>query len=216
MGEWSPYIRDITWYSFLTGFHINKYSGEEMKMHFVFGSFFWGMILLLLGLGIILRAFNIHLPLLRIFFGLIIILIGIKILIGISGAKMKASTLFDDRHWESTSTNRDFNIIFGTGVIDLTKGDILNQFNKRDINVIFGSGTVLLNESIPTIIDANTVFGHVHLPTRDISLFGQDTYKIKTENDSIPTMRIEANAIFGEIYFKTVSQDIPSTPEDKE
>ncbi len=186
-----------------------------MKMHFVFGSFFWGMIILLIGLGIILRAFNINLPLLRIFFGLIIILIGIKIIMGVSGAKIRSATIFDDRHWESSSMNRDFNIVFGSGLIDLTKGDALDQFKKREINVIFGSGTVLLNENIPTEIDVNTVFGQVHLPTRDISFFGQDTYKIKSDNDSLKVMRIEANAVFGEINFKVQTPTNEPPTEDK-
>jgi hypothetical protein len=187
-----------------------------MKMHFVFGSFFWGMIILLIGLGIILRAFNINLPLVRIFFGLVIILIGVKLLIGVSGAKVKSATFFDNRHWESSSMNRDFNIVFGSGLIDLTKGDTLNQFTKREINVIFGSGTVLLNENIPTEIDVNTVFGQVHLPTRDISFFGQDTYRVKADNDSTKVMRIEANAVFGEIYFKIQTPANEPLPEDKE
>jgi hypothetical protein len=187
-----------------------------MKMHFVFGSFFWGMIILLVGLGIILRAFNINLPLLRIFFGLVIILIGVKLLVGVSGAKVNSSTLFDDRHWESSSTNRDFNIIFGSGLIDLTQGDTLNQFKKREINVVFGSGTVLLNENIPTEIDVNTVFGQVHLPTRDISMFGQDKYRIKSDSDSTKVMRIEANAVFGEIYFKVQPPTSEPQAEDKE
>lgn len=182
-----------------------------MKMHFVFGSFFWGTLILLIGLGIILRALGINIPFVRIFFGLIIILIGLKLLLGVSSTRIKAATFFDDRHWESTSTNRDFNIVFGSGLIDLTQGDTLNQFKKREINVVFGSGTVLLNENIPTEIDVNTVFGQVHLPTRDISMFGQDTYKTGVGSDSVRTMHIEANAVFGEIYFKVqkAADEIP-------
>ncbi len=185
-------------------------------MHFVFGSFFWGMIILLIGLGIILRAFNIHIPLVRIFFGLIIILIGVKLLVGATGTKVHSTTVFDDRHWSSTSRNRDFNIIFGTGEIDLTQVDTLQLAGKRDINVIFGSGTVLLSDKMHTQIDVSTVFGDVQLPSHDIGMFGTDSYTMNAEGDSLQTLRINANAIFGDIHFKVVKSGEQATPEQKD
>ncbi|MDD2331344.1 MAG: hypothetical protein PHI68_01685, partial [Candidatus Cloacimonetes bacterium] len=51
-------------------------------MSIFFGNMFWGILIILLGLSLILKDFNINIPLFKIFFGLIIILFGIKLLIG--------------------------------------------------------------------------------------------------------------------------------------
>ena len=48
-------------------------------MCFLFGGVFWGIVLVLLGLSIIVRiVFNIHFPFFRILFALIIIYFGLK------------------------------------------------------------------------------------------------------------------------------------------
>ena len=54
-----------------------------MKMDFIFGNIFWGLLIILLGLSIFLKGFNLHIPLVRVFIAIIIIMFGIKLLFGI-------------------------------------------------------------------------------------------------------------------------------------
>ena len=54
-----------------------------MKMSFLFGHIFWGILLLLWGISLILKGFNIvDLPLVKIFIAVIIILFGLRLLFG--------------------------------------------------------------------------------------------------------------------------------------
>ena len=53
-----------------------------MKIDFIFSGTFWGIILILFGISIFLRSFDIIVPFLRIIFGLFVIYVGITILSG--------------------------------------------------------------------------------------------------------------------------------------
>jgi small neutral amino acid transporter SnatA (MarC family) len=55
---------------------------EEMRMNIFFGNLFWGILLILWGGSLILKTFNIHMPLAKIFFAVVIILFGLKLLLG--------------------------------------------------------------------------------------------------------------------------------------
>ncbi|MBP8704672.1 MAG: hypothetical protein KBI19_01620, partial [Candidatus Cloacimonas sp.] len=58
-----------------------------MKMDLIFGNIFWGLLIILLGLSIFLKGFNLHIPLVRVFIAIIIIMFGIKLLFGIKTHK---------------------------------------------------------------------------------------------------------------------------------
>ena len=63
---------------------------REMKMGFLFSGIFWGVILILLGLAMIIKVvFNVSLPIFRIVFAIIFVYIGFKILVGGFGGGIK-------------------------------------------------------------------------------------------------------------------------------
>src|SRR5260221_11993184 len=101
-------------------------------MSFFSSAVFWGVIVILVGLSIILKAvFGIHIPFLPIIFGLIIIYWGVRILTGgVFSFSRSNSAVFSEAHINYDDTQGDYNIVFGSGVIDLFKMEA-SQMNKR-------------------------------------------------------------------------------------
>ena len=136
-----------------------------MKMDFIFSNFFWGILLILLGLSIFLKGFNIHLPLVRVFIAVIIIMLGIKLLFGIKTHKYnKPKPYSRESSINYSSSRNEYNIVFSSGIIDLT--DLPADAKEIEINVVFGSGTVILPDSITFHINPTSVFGTTVLPPK--------------------------------------------------
>ncbi len=154
-------------------------------MSIFFGNLFWGILIILFGISMILKDFNINIPLAKIFFGLIIILIGIRLLIG----KPQCSS---SRNWNSvshsTSTGREVTMVFASGTHDLTA----NKFDHKhlDLTVVFGNGLVILPDDVNFVFEPTAVFGSTHIPQHP-----------DVEGDKV---YVEATAVFGrlEIQFK--------------
>lgn len=165
-------------------------------MNFFFGYAFWGILILLWGLSLLLKSFGISIPLARIFFAVILILFGLKLLFSpstkISFAKSRHSTI----HYSSARTG-EYNIIFSSGTIDLRE----MKFGDPDveITVVFGSAKVLLPEDLPIVIEPTTVFGRTVCPKHnEIGItHGRREYN---EDGSKPIL-IESNCVFGDIEY---------------
>ncbi len=136
-----------------------------MKMGFIFSNFFWGILLILLGLSVFLKGFNIHLPLVRVFIAVIIIMLGIKLLFGLRTHKYNNPTHYSKESSIIYSSSRnEYNIIFSSAIIDLT--DLPADAKDIEISVVFGSGTVILPDSIAFHINPTSVFGSTVLPRK--------------------------------------------------
>ncbi|MGM0504252.1 MAG: YitT family protein, partial [Bacteroidota bacterium] len=86
---------------------------------------FWGILLILIGLGIVIRVvFNIDFPLIKFIIAFFFIFIGIKILIGnysFSHAEAdEDTTIFSESKVLGQDENfKEYNVIFGSTIIDL-------------------------------------------------------------------------------------------------
>jgi len=171
-----------------------------------FGGLFWGILISLIGLSIVLKyAFNIDLHLIRVFFGIVIILFGLKIIIGYN-VKHNIKTHRNVNYYHGS---KECTIVFSNGTIDLSKY-IDEQKTPREITVVFGNATVIVPDTMNLEITSTTVFGSTILPDRSYAGFGEDTYSI-INNPGAQVHKIETTTVFGKLEFEI----IPATNTDK-
>jgi hypothetical protein len=173
-----------------------------MRMNLFFGNMFWGILLVLWGASLILRTFNINMPLAKIFFAVVIILFGLQLLFGTKFSFFSGGR--SSRHGSSmirTNSSGEYTFVFSGGTIDLT--DIDPDSKDLEITVVFGSADVLLPKHLNFDIEPTSVFGSTDLPKRsEASALGERP------------IRIESTAVFGRIqYFYREAKAAPIKAE---
>jgi hypothetical protein len=170
-------------------------------MGFLFSGIFWGSILILLGISVIIRiVFNVHVPLVRIVFALILIYFGIQVLVGGTWCRStcKSNTvLFGEVKTEFTKDSNEYNIIFGKGSVSFTDSALAANNRRIKINTIFGAGEIKINPALPAVIKVSAAFSGAKMPDGAIISFGEYTYKTKSFSETAPFLRIDATVVFG-------------------
>jgi predicted membrane protein len=170
-------------------------------MGFIFSGVFWGSILILLGLSVIIRiVFNVHIPLFRIVFALIIIYFGIRVLVGGAWCRGNCNSntiVFNDAKTEVNTDSNEYKIIFGKGVVNLTDSSLASQKKKIRVTTVFGSGEIRINPGVPAIVRVNSAFAGAKMPDGNIISFGEYIYKTKSYSDKADFVRIDATVVFG-------------------
>ncbi|MDQ7797590.1 MAG: LiaF-related protein [Candidatus Edwardsbacteria bacterium] len=174
-----------------------------MRMGFIFTGVFWGVVLILIGLGVIINVvFGIKIPVFRTLFALFLIYLGLQMLTGISlWNKSKKTAVFEEKTVEVTTASDKYDVIFGKGEIDLSGIELKDQNVRVDINTIFGGSVIKIDPAVPTKIVASSAFGGVHLPDGNVVAFGQYTYKTDNFKSSERHLLIHATVVFGGIEF---------------
>jgi predicted membrane protein len=167
-----------------------------MRMNFFFGNIFWGVLLVLWGASLILKTFNINMPLAKIFLAVIIIMFGIKLLIG-TGSKTVRRDRSKGNSFITMNQSGEYNLIFSGGSIDLT--DMDENANDIEINVIFGSAEVILPVHLNFDIEPSTIFGATVLPNKSQYGFGDSRYRSGESQGR--AIHVESSCIFGRIDF---------------
>ena len=167
-----------------------------MKMNFLFGHVFWGVLLLLWGITLILRGFNIvNLPLVKIFIAIIIILFGLKLLVGGWGSHRGESF-----HGSILSAgSNEYTAVFASQTVDLT--NLAPDSKPLEITAVFGSSYVKLPNDIDFEIQPTAVFGSAVVPPKPLMA-----------KAPLGAVKIEANAIFGrgEFVYKEPKRTTPA------
>ncbi|MCD6329618.1 MAG: hypothetical protein J7M10_04580 [Candidatus Cloacimonetes bacterium] len=181
-------------------------------MGFLFSSFFWGAVIILFGLSIILNAvFNIKIPVFSIIIALIFIYIGLKILFGSFGIKASKNTVvFSSSDLKSANKNEEYNIIFGRGSIDLSEVELDDEHLNYEVNVIFGKGDVLIDPNKPVIVKVSSVFSSAHLPDGNVAAIGNNSYVSPGYVKGKKYISVNTDVVFGElniIEIKKVSKE---------
>lgn len=174
-----------------------------MRMGFIFTGIFWGVVLILVGLAVIINVvFGIKIPIFRTIFALFLIYLGIQMLTGLSfWNKSKKSVVFEEKTIEVTIASDKYDVVFGKGEIDLTGIELKDQSVRVEINTVFGGSVVKINPAIPTKIIASSVFGGTHLPDDNMVAFGQYTYKTENFKEAEKHLLIRATVAFGGMEF---------------
>jgi len=172
-----------------------------VKMGFLFGGVFWGIVLVLFGLSIIIRVvFNIHFPFFRIFIALIIIYFGLKVLMGGACVRTHKNTVFfNESKVSANNSDNEYNVVFGNGTIDLTNPDLAEKNSRLRVKTAFGAGTIIINEKIPTLIKVNAAFSEARMPDGNSINFGKYVYKNKRFSDSAKCLKVDAKVVFGSL-----------------
>lgn len=170
-----------------------------MKMCFLSSGLFWGAVLILLGLSVILKAiFHIHIPVFRIVFALVLIYFGLRILIGGFGCRMKDNvTLFNHSRANAADLREEMSVIFGQGDIDATAPGPDRAGRPLKISTVFGESRIKISSAIPTEVRSSAVFGSAVTPDGHAVTFGEHLYRNKACSTGTAPFRIEVNVVFG-------------------
>jgi len=162
------------------------------------GNVISGIILLVVGFVLLLANFmGIKVNFFRLFPGIALLILGIFILFGQIGGRDEL--IFDHRKIDLSEPFREKNIIFAEGIMDLNDLNLPESSKKIKLNVVFGSGRLILNQDIPTIVHASSVFGNVQLPGQSVTFIGSTEYILGEIHSGKPYLDIEVNAVFGQL-----------------
>lgn len=173
-------------------------------MNIIFSGIFWGMILVLLGLSMIIKIiFKVDIPIIRVVFAVILIYWGLKMLFGISlHHKSENSVIFDNADIEQVETGKEYNVIFGKSRIDLRQLEISDLRSKIEINVVFGYSEIYLNPEIPAKVYVDAVFAETKLPKGNVSFFGEYVYQTPAYHEGEDFLKIKLDVVFGNAIVK--------------
>ena len=173
-------------------------------MHLLSNGLFWGFILILLGISVIIKAiFKIDIPLVKIIFALLLIYWGLKLLFGFSfHSHSEENIVFQKSQITASKSKSEYNIVFGSGDIDLKGVDISQGNAYAEVNIVFGSGDVYIDPAIPALIKISSVFAETKLPKRTITFLGDYVYKTENFDQNKPYLYIKLDVIFGNARVK--------------
>jgi len=170
---------------------------------------FWGILLVLIGVGIVIRVvFNIHFPLVKFIIAFFFIFIGIKILLG-------NFTVRDDEGDEHTTIfsessvlgfdgdAKEYNVIFGSSVIDLRDVDLSAGPKKVKINTIFGETVLKINANTPIRMKADAAFSSAKLPNGNTAAFGTGRYESSNFSADTNYIYVKSDVVFGSFEVRT-------------
>jgi|YNPMSStandDraft_1061717.scaffolds.fasta_scaffold06364_5 predicted membrane protein len=172
----------------------------------IFSPIFWGIILVLAGILMILNyIFKLNIPVLKFLFGFILVYIGISLIFGFKGFYRIRSyndgktSVFSEMNIKPETIDKEYNIIFSKANIDLSNLSSDDIGKYIEINCVFGSSIIKIPSNLPIKIIGSTVFGNVSLPNNQHNSFGDINFK-SSESDNY--IYIDVNVVFGSIYFE--------------
>lgn len=174
---------------------------------FPFG-IFWGLIFLLIGINIILKAvFNISIPFFRIIIGLFVIYLGLSLILGFSIFNKKGTFFpgkdnfsvfcnFSGLDYGSLGDRLEVNTLFSDSTVDVDKIDAAKMAGKTlVINTVFGNNKTYLDKDISYDIGASVAFGIISLPNGESISFGQMERSLNA--DAPEKLKIKISTVFG-------------------
>lgn len=180
-------------------------------MRFLSSGIFWGFIVILFGIGILLKSvFNINIPFFKILIGIIIILFGISIIFDAIIPRKKFSAfknnnfqsgtaIFGDYNINSGLVEKEYNIVFSKAVMDVASLDFSNyngEFIK--INSVFSSAEIYLSRNFEYEIRASSAFGAVRMPDGENVAFKNIARLENAENSELKRINLHISCVFGE------------------
>ena len=167
----------------------------------LFDGIFWGVVLILVGVWFLLRRLiPAQIPVFRLIIAALFVYIGIRVLAGGPFGRPGRAPIFSESHLHYTpGWNRDYNIIFGRGTVDLTGVSIAGAGVRTEVNVVFGSGILRVNPAQPVRIDMSSAFGTVEAPGGRSVAFGDTVYTSSSYRDGSPALEVRATAVFGRL-----------------
>lgn len=165
-------------------------------MNFLFSLFYWGLILVIAGLILILRPiFGWDISVFKVIIALVLIFWGVNLIIGPTIKKQEENIVFGEKTI-SPDKSGEYNIIFSNGKIDLSN---VENGSKVEVNTIFAEGRITIDAKRPVLIKGSSVFGALNFPDNTLVNFGDKEYSSKDLDKNKDYVEIEANVVFGQL-----------------
>ena len=172
----------------------------------IFGGVFMGIVFLTIGIILLLNnVFNFNINMFKLIIGIFIVLFGVFILFNGFGFQDSGNIVFREGIIRVLEVQNEYNIVFASGTVDLSKVKIEGEVKKIKVNTIFAEGKVILNPDVPTLIKASSAFGELELPDRSSVIFSSQKYRIGDISTNQGYLEIEANAVFGKLKIITTN-----------
>jgi len=179
-------------------------TAKSRSMEFFSSAVFWGVIVLLIGVSIILKAaFNVSFPFVRILIGIFFIWLGFKVMFGIRFTNSSYSIAFSNGTLKHDAKHDDYSVTFGNATFDFTDVVITDKDQRAKVSTIFGNGTVIVSSLTPVEFEMSTAFGQVQSPGNSANGFGKSRWTSPGGDLSKPHLVIEGNAVFGKLELVT-------------
>jgi len=162
------------------------------------GGIFWGILLVLIGVLVILKySLHINISIFRIIVAIILIYLGISLIVGQRGITGRAIILFSEGNIRPEILEKEYNVIFGRGYIDLTS-IAPGELNKSiKIATVFANTTLKIDPNMPLEIDIDCAFGNTIMPDGTNISFGKRIYRTPGVETAQSYLRIKADTVFG-------------------
>ncbi|OGS20524.1 MAG: hypothetical protein A2252_09705 [Elusimicrobia bacterium RIFOXYA2_FULL_39_19] len=176
---------------------------------FLFSGIFWGAVLILLGISVILKvAFNINIPVFKIGVGLVFIYIGIRMITGgFFGQDWccrtdRNSEMFGEFKTQYTPERKEYNVVFGKSILDLSEIKLQESPAAVKSSTVFGETIIKVKQDIPVMIIVSSAFAGAKMPDGTVLSFGNYTYKSKAYKDGEKFLKLEADVVFGSLVIE--------------
>jgi len=165
-------------------------------MGFLFSGIFWGIVVVLLGLSIILNVVaGVKIPFFRIFFGLLLIYWGVSLLIG-ARFHRSGTAVFSDADIKATAAGKQ-DVIFGRAAVDLSGIVLKPGANRYEVNTVFGASVIKLDRTMPVKVAASAAFAGVKLPDGGSVAFGESGWRSPGLKEDSTYLLVKTDVVFG-------------------
>ena len=175
-------------------------------MGFLWSAFFWGGLVVLIGLSIILHSLGIRFPLFRFALGALFLWLGATIIVGgfRQVGKRRTTVAFEEGAVEGRLGQREYNVIFGSGVFDLTGIKPEGKDERVEVNAIFGQARAIVDLNSPVRVEGSAAFGQAVFPDRGTVSFGDRVFDSPKYRGGEPALVVKASAVFGQVVVEGV------------
>jgi len=162
---------------------------------------FWGAVLVAVGVWLVVRrSFPVRIPVIRIIVAALFVWVGVRALVGNPVVSDRNTAVFSQSAmaW-SANRAREYNLVFSSGSVDLSRATVGDRSVHAEVNVIFGNGSLHINASAPVRVTMSSAFGTVVSPEGRSVAFGDLTYATPSWREGAPALDIHATAVFGRL-----------------
>jgi predicted membrane protein len=172
-----------------------------MKMGFLSSGVFWGAVIVLLGISMLLKAvFHIDVPVFRIIFGLIIIWFGISLMTGWHGYASANTVVFSNLEvFPKENLKEGYSVVFGSARVDLSGADIKEKTVNVKLDTVFGETVIVVDKNMPIKVQVDSVFSGVRMPDGNTVAMGSMGYTSPGYKEGMNCLNIKADVVFGSL-----------------
>jgi hypothetical protein len=169
-------------------------------MNILFKEAYWGALIILVGLLLILRnVFKIEVPVFGIIVPIIIITLGISLLIGFRERHTDNSTVFGQGQVVADSSESSYSVVFGKGEYDLRSLRPTDKNIPIEVNAVFSDVKVRIKQNTPIRIKLESAFAGGKVPSGKVAAFGDRSFVTNAFNENSPFIDLKATVVFGNL-----------------